>query len=215
MMLEFERVVRAILGRVASPVARVLVSLGVTADMVTVLGFVGNVWVAILIAQQKLIAAGVVILLAGLCDMLDGAVARASQKGGGSGALLDSVVDRYSESVVFLGLLVYFFETGQLYPLTLAFMAMVGAMLVSYIRARAEGLNVECRVGLMQRGERIVLLALGLLGSRWTLMLAGSPILGDTPFLVLAIGALAVLTNITALHRLIFSYTELHRVRRS
>ena len=215
MMVQIERSVRSLLDRGAMPVARGLASVGVTADMVTVIGFVGNVYAAFLITQGKLALAGVVILAAGVCDTLDGAVARASRKGDGSGALLDSVVDRYSESIVFLGLIVFFFETGQLFALTLTFMALVGAMLVSYIRARAEGLNIECRVGFMQRGERIVLLSLGLLGARWNLMLRESPLLGDTPFLVLTLAALAVLANITALHRLIFSYAELHRLGRS
>ncbi len=214
-MAQLERSVRTLLDRGAMPVARVLASLGVTADIVTVVGFVGNVYAAILIAQGKLALAGIVILAAGLCDTLDGAVARANQKDGGSGALLDSVVDRYSESIVFLGLIVFFFETGQLFALTLTFLALVGAMLVSYIRARAEGLNIECRVGIMQRGERIVLLSLGLIGAHWNLMLAESPLLGDTPFLVLTLAVLAVLANITALHRLIFSYAELHRIGRS
>ena len=215
MMVALERSIRGLIDRGALPIARVLAALGVTADMVTVVGFIGNVYVAILIAQGRLVLAGIVMVAAGTCDALDGAVARASRKTDRSGALLDSVIDRYSESVVFLGLIVFFFTTGHLFALTCTFMAIVGAMLVSYIRARAEGLNVECRVGLMQRGERVVLLALGLMLSPWNKNGWYSPLLGDTPFLVLVLGALAVLTNVTAIHRLIFSYAELNRVHRS
>ncbi len=214
-MFEFERWARRVLGVVSDPIANILVSVGVTADMLTVLGFLGNVYVAVLIVQGHLVLAGVVILLAGAFDMLDGAVARASNKADRSGALLDSVIDRYSEAVVFLGLITHFFKTGHFLAVTLTFMAVTGSLLVSYIRARAEGLNIECRVGIMQRSERIVLLAVGLMLSGWQIFRAPSPLFGDTPVLVLVLAVLAVFSNLTAVHRLIFSYAELHRVHRS
>lgn len=214
-MFEFERWARRVLGVVSDPIARCLVSVGVTADMLTVLGFLGNVYVAVLIVQGHLVLAGVVILLAGAFDMLDGAVARASNKDDRSGALLDSVIDRYSEAVVFLGLITHFFKTGHFLAVTLTFMAVTGSLLVSYIRARAEGLNIECRVGIMQRSERVVLLAIGLMLSGWQIFGAPSPLFGDTPVLVLVLAVLAIFSNLTAVHRLIFSYAELHRVHRS
>ena len=190
-------------------------AIGVTADMLTVLGFLGNVYVAILIVQGRLVLAGLVVLVAGSFDMLDGAVARASNKADGSGALLDSVLDRYSESVIFLGLVTHFFRTGHFLAVALTFMSVIGSLLVSYIRARAEGLNIQCRVGIMQRSERVVLLAAGLMLSGWQIFRAPSPVFGETPVLVLVLAILAVFSNVTAVHRLIFSYAELHRVHRS
>lgn len=214
MMVAFDRWARQILSLVSVPVARTLVAIGITPDMLTVIGFAGNVGVAVLIAQGKLTLGGVILLLSGFFDSLDGAAARLLNRKDRSGALLDSVVDRYSESVVFLGILVYFFDGGHLIGLTSTFLAIIGSLLVSYIRARAEGLNVECRVGLMQRGERIFLLVIGLLAARWETPLWSTPLLGEAPFLVLVLAVLAVLANVTAVHRLIFSYAELQRAHR-
>jgi CDP-diacylglycerol--glycerol-3-phosphate 3-phosphatidyltransferase len=214
MMVAFDRWVRQVLSIVSVPIARAFVTVGATPDMLTVIGFVGNVTVAVLIAQGRLAVAGVVLLISGLFDSLDGTAARLMGRKDRSGALLDSVVDRYSEAVVFLGILVYFFEGGHLIGLTLTFLAIIGSLLVSYIRARAEGLNVECRVGLMQRGERIVMLVIGLIGARWETRLWSTPLLGEAPFLVLVLAVLAVLANVTAVHRLIFSYAELQRAHR-
>jgi len=214
MMATFDRWARKVLSVVSVPVARALVMVGVTPDMLTVTGFAGNVLVAVLIAQGRLALAGVVLVVSGLFDSLDGTAARLVGRKDRSGALLDSVMDRYSEAVVFLGILVFFFKGGHLVGLTLTFLAIVGSLLVSYIRARAEGLNVECRVGLMQRGERIVILAIGLVGARWETALWSTPLLGEAPFFVLVLAVLALLANVTAVHRLIFSYAELQRVHR-
>ena len=98
--------------------------------------------------------------------MIDGAVARARTSTNSSGALLDSVIDRYSEAVIFLGALIYFHHLQNFFGVVLVFAAVIGSILVSYVRARAEGLQIECKVGLMQRPERIVLLALGCADTR-------------------------------------------------
>ncbi|MDA1190707.1 MAG: CDP-alcohol phosphatidyltransferase family protein [Candidatus Poribacteria bacterium] len=214
MMQTIDRIGRVIAGVFVTPVARLLVKLGLTADMMTLVGLVGNMLVAVMIVQEQLVWAGVLILVAGVFDMLDGAVARESHKTRRSGALLDSVIDRYSEAFIFGGLVVYFFKQQHLLAITLSFMAIIGSLLVSYIRARAEGLNIECRVGIMQRAERVVLLALGLIFASWGTVRWEAPFWGETPFLVLVLGVLAVLTNITAVHRLVFSYSELDRVQR-
>lgn len=214
MMTAFDRWARAALSVVSVPVARAFVRIGATPDMLTVIGFAGNVFVATLIAQGRLALAGVALLVSGLFDALDGTAARLINRKDRSGALLDSVVDRYSEAVVFLGMLVYFFDGGHLLGLTATFLAIIGSLLVSYIRARAEGLNVECRVGLMQRGERIVLLVIGLVGARWETPLWPTTVFGEAPFLVLVLAILAALANVTAVHRLIFSYAELQRAHR-
>jgi len=212
---QVDRAARRALEVVSLPVARASVWLGVSPDVLTALGFVGNVVVAALIIQGRLAIAGVVMILAGLFDALDGAAARLAERAGKSGALLDSVIDRYSESAVYMGLLIYFFRANHLLGVALAFLAIIGSLLVSYIRARAEGLNIQCRVGLMQRGERIVLLAVGLIWGTWWPFEWASSSLGSAPFLVFCLGVLALLAHITALHRLIFSYNALQRAARS
>ena len=213
-MAAFELFARRLLNRGAVPLARLLSAIGVTANTVTIFGFLGNVAAAALIFQGKLIYGGLVMLASALFDVLDGAVARESNKTDRSGALLDSVVDRYSEAIIFFALWAFFFKEGQIVAGSLTFMSIIGSLLVSYIRARAEGLNVECRVGLMQRGERIALLTVGLLLSGVQFPSLQSPNWANAPILILALGALAVLSNLTALRRLIFSYSELHRVSR-
>jgi CDP-diacylglycerol--glycerol-3-phosphate 3-phosphatidyltransferase len=213
-MAGFGRWVRDAISRAADPVARVLVRAGVTPDMLTLIGFAGNIGVAALILSGRLPLAGLVMLGAGVFDTLDGAAARVSRRTDRSGALLDSVLDRYSEAAIFLGLLIHFYQVGHSTALMLTFLAIVGSLLVSYIRARAEGLRVECRVGFMQRGERVVLLAIGLLGSNLVVGGAAGALLGATPFLVGVLMLLAVLSNVTAIHRLVFSYAELLRAPR-
>ena len=146
-----------------SLVARKLVSIGVTANMITVIGFCVNVLAAVFLATGRLVLGGILILFGGSFDMMDGAVARVAPKSSPSGALLDSVMDRYSEAAVFLGALIYFYINGNFYGVVLVFAAMIGSILVSYVRARAEGLQIECKVGFMQRPERIAILAFGTL----------------------------------------------------
>ena len=139
--------------------------------------------------------------------MMDGAVARAGTKTNASGALLDSVIDRYSESVIFLGALIYFYQLPNLLGVLLVFASVIGSILVSYVRARAEGLQIDCKVGLMQRPERIILLALGVLAEG----LIGKYILWQSNGLILVtiFAILAITSHITAIHRLVFSLYQL------
>ena len=142
--------------------------------------------------------------------MIDGAVARAQRNPRASGALLDSVIDRYSEGFLLLGALIYFYSLESLLGIVLAFSAWFGSILVSYVRARAEGLQVTCKVGLMQRPERIILLGAGtvLQGA----LLHKFPYLQSTGMILLCtLGILTLTSHITAIHRLIFSYQELSR----
>ncbi|MDE0020271.1 MAG: CDP-alcohol phosphatidyltransferase family protein [Candidatus Poribacteria bacterium] len=214
MMAAFESFARRVLNRGAVPVARALSAIGIPANVITIVGFLGNVAAAVLIFQGKLVYGGIAMLIAGLFDVLDGAVARASNKTDQSGALLDSVVDRYSEAIIFFALWAYFFVNSQFVAASFTFLSIIGSLLVSYIRARAEGLDIECRVGLMQRGERIGLLSIGLMLSKVQFASFQSPNWAGSPLLIIVLGALAVLSNLTALRRLIFSYSELHRVGR-
>ena len=191
-----------------SLLASTLVSIGVTANMITLIGFCVNVLAAFFLATGRLVLGGILILFGGSFDMMDGAVARVAPKSSPSGALLDSVMDRYSEAAVFLGALIYFYTNSNFYGVVLVFAAMIGSILVSYVRARAEGLQIECKVGFMQRPERIAILAFGtltqgLFGTYFEVVQSSGLVL------IAVIAILAVTSHITAVHRLVFSLCEL------
>ncbi len=206
----FEAKLKPHLEIILSAVANKMVALGITANMVTLFGFFINLIATFYVATGRLVIGGILILFGGSFDMIDGAVARAQTNLRASGALFDSVIDRYSEGFLFLGVLVYFYTLESLIGIILAFGAWFGSILVSYVRARAEGLQVTCKVGLMQRPERIVLLGTGtfLQGILWYRF----PIIQTNALILLCVlGVLTFMTHITALHRLIFSYQELNR----
>ena len=204
----FEAKLRSRISAILSPLAQAIVSLGITANMITLFGLLVNLVAAYCLATERLVAAGLLILFGASFDMIDGAVARARTSTNSSGALLDSVIDRYSEAVIFLGALIYFHHLQNFFGVVLVFAAVIGSILVSYVRARAEGLQIECKVGLMQRPERIVLLALGVLiqgviPDQYTFLQSKGMIL----FGVFAL--LAVTAHITAIQRLVFSFYKL------
>jgi len=164
---------------------RVLARSPLTPDAVTLVGLLLTAGVAALAALGEIRWAGVAYVLAALCDSLDGALARA--RGGGSrfGAFLDSTVDRLEEALVFLGLIIYYVRAGAIWEPPLILVATVGSLLVSYTRARAEGLGVACKDGLMTRLVRLVILIAGM-------------ILNQVLIAVIIIGAGSLLT---AFHR--------------
>lgn len=206
----FEAKLKPRLEIILSLVANKMVAIGITANMVTLFGFVVNLIAAFYFATGRLVTGGILILFGGSFDMIDGAVARAQRNSRASGALLDSVIDRYSEGFLLLGALIYFYSLESLLGIVLAFSAWFGSILVSYVRARAEGLQVTCKVGLMQRPERIILLGAGtvLQGA----LLHKFPYLQSTGMILLCtLGILTLTSHITAIHRLIFSYQELSR----
>jgi len=166
---------------------RPFVALGVTPNMVTTMGFVMSAASAWAIAANHLITAAVLLFIGGAFDLSDGALARVQGSRSTFGAFFDSTLDRYSESVVLLGLAYHFARDGSLTQLTLVFAGLVGSLMVSYTRARAEGLGLECKEGLYARPERVMTLVVGLLLYPWLLW-----------FLVL----LAVLANLTAIQRI-------------
>ncbi|MFQ3573978.1 MAG: CDP-alcohol phosphatidyltransferase family protein [Thermodesulfovibrionales bacterium] len=129
-------------------------------NVITIIGLIITV-VACAVIPFHLAVGGLLIILGGFFDMLDGVVARANSRNTKFGAFLDSTIDRYSDSLIFIAIAWYFFNEGNLHGVLLTAGAMVGALLISYVRARAEGLGIECKVGLMERPERIVLLAFG------------------------------------------------------
>ena len=206
----FEAKLKPRLEMILSVVANKMVAIGITANMVTFFGFLVNLIATFYFATGRLVTGGILILFGGSFDMIDGAVARAQRNPRASGALLDSVIDRYSEGFLLLGALIYFYSLESLLGIILAFSAWFGSILVSYVRARAEGLQVTCKVGLMQRPERIILLGAGtvLQGA----LLHKVPYLQSTGMILLCtLGILTLTSHITAIHRLIFSYQELSR----
>src|SRR6201992_1539955 len=152
--------------KVINPIVRLLIRMGLTPNMVTTIGLVLNIGVAIIFicgaeegrrGDLRYVGwAGALILFAGLFDMLDGQVARLGNMSSQFGALYDSVLDRYSEMVLFLGICYYLVGHHYFLSSLFAFIALIGSMMVSYTRARAEGLGIECKGGLMQRPERVV-----------------------------------------------------------
>jgi len=144
--------------RVVQPVARGLVRLGVSPNGLTLFAFLASVGAGVLFGLGAFAWGALVLLVAGLGDMLDGAVAREGGTTTTFGAFFDSTMDRYAELAVFGGYLAYFVREGSLLYALLSFLAAGGSFGVSYARARAEGLGVDCRVGLMERPERMVLL---------------------------------------------------------
>jgi CDP-diacylglycerol--glycerol-3-phosphate 3-phosphatidyltransferase len=162
-----------------------------TPNQVTVVGFALTVLAAGLAAFGHLRWAGVVLIFAGTCDILDGALARSTNASYSYGAFLDSTLDRYSEGVVYLGLAAYFLSMDgplQRWLVLATLAALAGSFLVSYVRARAQSLGFTCKTGLFQRPERIVVTVIGLIVGGWVLY--------GVVFL------LAIVTNITALQRI-------------
>ena len=209
--------------RIIDPFVRLLIKLGFTPNTVSVIGFILNIGVAaiFILGAEKTNRgdlsyvgwAGALILFAGLFDMLDGQVARLGKMGSSFGALLDSVLDRYSELFMFLGICYYLISHHYFISSLFAFVGLIGSMMVSYTRARAEGLGIDCKGGLMQRPERIVLigtsaLACGLLaqyiGGDYKLFIKGIRyhVFETMSIFTIPITILAVLTNITAYKRL-------------
>ncbi|HTP89094.1 MAG TPA: CDP-alcohol phosphatidyltransferase family protein [Bryobacteraceae bacterium] len=165
-------------------------------NVLTFIGLVINVVAAVLLAQGSFRAAGIVIISAGLFDMVDGRVARATNQVTRFGGFFDSVLDRYSDLGLLMGLLVYYGNINRPFYVVLTAIVMTGSVMVSYTRARAENAIPLCKVGFMERPERVVLLIIGALFDRM------APVLW----------VIAVLANITVIHRMIFTYQEAHRL---
>lgn len=152
------RVSRPLLQRIAA----ILKAAGLTPNALTVIGLLANVAVAAILASGHLRVGGLLVLAASFVDSLDGALARYINKAGPFGAFLDSTLDRYSEAALFSGLVWYFSGIGARQETILACAALFGGLAVSYTRARAEGLDIACTVGIFSRVERMLVLAIGL-----------------------------------------------------
>jgi CDP-diacylglycerol--glycerol-3-phosphate 3-phosphatidyltransferase len=165
-------------------------------NVLTFIGLLINVAAAVLLASGRFRAAGFVIISAGLFDMVDGRVARATNQVTRFGGFFDSVLDRYSDLALLMGLLVYYANINRSFYVVLTAIVMTGSVMVSYTRARAENAIPTCKVGFMERPERVVLLIIGALFDRM------APVLW----------VIAVLSNITVAHRMFFTWQESRRL---
>src|SRR5438445_5919424 len=165
-------------------------------NVLTFLGLVINTWAAFLFAAGNFRWAAVVVILAGLFDMVDGRVARETNRVTRFGGFFDSVLDRYSDLALFMGLLVYYATINRFFYIVLTAIVMTGSVMVSYTRARAEVTIPKCKVGFLERPERVVLIIIGAVFDR----------------MAPALWVIAVLSNLTVIHRMIYTWQEAKRL---
>lgn len=189
----FSKLGRDFFARPVAALALRLHSLGVTPNGLTYTGFALTVLTAVFLARGQFIIGALLLAVASLFDMLDGAVARLTKQISTFGAFIDSTLDRYSESVTFLALAFFYSRSPTTRTeLILVFVIIVGSLMVSYTRARAEGLRLQSKSGMLQRPERIVLLILGLL----------------TGWMQPVLWIMAILTNVSAVQRIYEVYWQ-------
>ena len=212
--MNYRDFLQKIIYHVIDPFIRLMIRMGITPNVVTTVGFIGNL-VAMWFFLDAAIAfeegtrtpfaligwGGFIILAAGLFDMMDGRLARTGNMSSTFGALWDSTLDRYSELVTLFAISLLFIKAGWFWMGVTTFGAMIGSIMVSYVRARAEGLDIECKVGLMQRPERVVITAVGAI-------IAGCA--EELWWLAGGMIVIAVLANITAFWRVAHCYKALN-----
>jgi len=201
-MVKLPQVRKTIAYRVTEPVVQLLAATPISPNALTLLGFLVTVGAAALIATEHLLAAGLMVLFAGFFDILDGALARWTDRTTRFGGILDSTLDRLSEAALLLGVLVLFLlveEQSVLFTflakkwsILLVGIALFVSPLVSYIRARAEAMGLECQVGLFTRAERVVVLVVGLLVNQ----------------IVIALFIIVVFSFVTVGHRLVHVWQQ-------
>lgn len=209
--MNYRDYLQKIIYQIINPLIKGMIKIGITPNIITTVGLLLNIVAAGMFVKAAMSPSescayeligwgGGVILFAGLFDMMDGRLARMGNMSSVFGAMWDSTLDRYSELITLAGICLVFVKGDWFWLSVVTFAAMIGSVMVSYVRARAEGLGIECKVGLMQRPERVVVTALtaiisGATGNLW--WLAGGMIL------------IAVLANITAFWRILHCYNQL------
>lgn len=194
--MTYTRAIGVACNQVIRLIVRALALSKIHPNVLTAFGLVINIGAAALLARGQFFIAGIVIIGAGLFDMVDGRVARETNQVTRFGGFFDSVIDRYSDLALLMGLLVYYGVINRPSYVVLTAIVMAGTVMVSYTRARAENTIPSCKVGFMERPERVVLLIIGALFDRM------APVLW----------VIAVLSNITVIHRMIFTYQEAKRL---
>ncbi len=185
---------RAIFGDLLNSIGGFFLKIGLTADAVTIIGMAGNCLAGYFLAIGEMRLGGWLVLLIGPLDALDGSLARLSGKPKPFGALLDSLADRASEIAIMAGLLIHFLDQNQFHGVILVFAALTGSLLVSYVRARAQSLGCDPKLGILTRVERYLVTSLSLVFMQ--------PIVG--------LWILAILTYVTVIQRVWFTWKELH-----
>ena len=183
-------------GAIIDRIVRWLALSRIHPNVLTFLGLVINIWAAFLLARGSFRWAAAVVIGAGLFDMVDGRVARATNRVTRFGGFFDSVLDRYSDLALFMGLLVYYASINRFFYIVLTAIVMTGSVMVSYVRARAECTIPKCKVGFLERPERVVLIIIGALFNRMAAVL----------------WVIAVLSNLTVIHRMIYTWQETKRL---
>jgi CDP-diacylglycerol--glycerol-3-phosphate 3-phosphatidyltransferase len=194
--MTYTRAIGWVFGKVIHRIVGALALSRIHPNVLTFLGLVINTWAAFLFAAGNFRWAAVVVILAGLFDMVDGRVARETNRVTRFGGFFDSVLDRYSDLAVFMGLLVYYASINRFFYIVLTAIVMTGSVMVSYTRARAECTIPKCKVGFLERPERVVLIIIGALFDRM------APVLW----------VIAVLSNLTVIHRMIYTWQEAKRL---
>ncbi len=193
-------ILRQVIYRMVDPMLLALARVGVTPNCITFLGLLLNIASATIFLLGYIGWGGAIVLFAGLFDMMDGRMARIIGLESRFGAIWDSTLDRYSEMFCLFGITFFFFINGDIISAIVTFVAMIGSVMVSYVRARAEGIGIKCIVGILQRTERVVLVAIGGI-------LSG--LLQNSLPLIIIIWIIAVFANFTAFQRLYYCWKEL------
>src|SRR5690349_23603280 len=183
-------------GAIIDRIVRWLALSHIHPNVLTFLGLVINIWAAWLFAKGEFRWAGVVVIGAALFDMVDGRVARATDQVTRFGGFFDSVIDRYSDLAIFMGLLVYYAAINRYSYIVLTAIVMTGCVMVSYTRARAENAIPKCKVGFLERPERVVLIIIGALFDRMAAVL----------------WVIAIFSNLTVVHRMIYTWQATKRL---
>ena len=179
-------------GAIINRIVRWLALSKIHPNVLTFLGLLINIWAAWLFAKGWFVSAGVVVTGAAVFDMVDGRVARATDQVTRFGGFFDSVLDRYSDLALFMGLLVYYSSINRNFYVVLTAIVMTGSVMISYTRARAENAIPKCKVGFLERPERVVLIIIGAL----------------TEHMAQVLWVIAVLSNWTVIQRMIYTYRE-------
>jgi len=190
--MTYTRAIGLVFGTAINRIVRWLALSKIHPNVLTFIGLVINIGAAWLFSRGSFVWAGVVVIGAGVFDMVDGRVARATDQVTRFGGFFDSVLDRYSDLALYMGLLVYYASINRFFYIVLTAIVMTGSVMVSYTRARAENAIPKCKVGFLERPERIVLIIIGALFDRMASVL----------------WVIAVLSNWTVVHRMIYTYRE-------
>ena len=183
-------------GKIIQGIVTALALSRIHPNVLTFIGLLINIWAAFLFSYGRFVAAGLVVIGAGLFDMVDGRVARETNRVTRFGGFFDSVLDRYSDLALLVGLLVYYASINRFGYIVLTAIVMTGTVLISYARSRAENTIPKCKVGFLERPERVVLIIIGALANRM------APVLW----------VIAVLSNITVISRIIYTWEETKRI---